>query len=106
MTSAPDRLLLRLEWRVLRRLDGRLQGGYRPTHRGSGTDFAGLRPYTDGDDARYIDWNVSARLDEIQVREFNEDRELTAWLVLDRSASMSVGGPERGKHDVLSELAL
>src|SRR6195952_82357 len=106
MTSAPDRLLLRLEWRVLRRLDGRLQGGYHTTHRGSGMDFAGLRPYVDGDDARYIDWNVSARLDEIQVREFNEDRELTAWLVLDRSASMSVGGPERGKHDVVAELAL
>ena len=106
MTGAPDRLLLRLEWRVLRRLDGRLQGGYQTAHRGSGMDFAGLRPYLDGDDARYIDWNVSARLDEIQLREFNEDRELTAWLVLDRSASMSVGGPDRGKHDVLAELAL
>ncbi len=106
MTSAPDRLLLRLEWRVIRRLDGRLQGGYRTAHRGSGMDFAGLRPYLDGDDARFIDWNVSARLDEIQVREFNEDRELTAWLVLDQSASMRVGGPDRGKHDVLSELAL
>ena len=106
MTTAPDRLLLRLEWRVIRRLDGRLQGGYRTAHRGSGMDFAGLRPYLDGDDARFIDWNVSARLDEIQVREFNEDRELTAWLVLDRSASMRVGGPDRGKHDVLSELAL
>ena len=90
----------------MRRLDGRLQGGYHTVHRGSGMDFAGLRPYVDGDDARHIDWNVSARLDEIQVREFNEDRELTAWLVLDRSASMSVGGPDRGKHDVLTELAL
>jgi uncharacterized protein (DUF58 family) len=106
MTTAPDRLLLRLEWRVIRRLDGRLQGGYRTAHRGSGMDFAGLRPYLDGDDARFIDWNVSARLDEIQVREFNEDRELTAWLVLDRSASMRIGGPDRGKNDVLAELAL
>lgn len=106
MTAAADRLLLRLEWQVLRRLDGRLQGGYRTVHRGSGTDLAGLRPYTDGDDARYIDWNVTARLDELQVRQFNEDRELTAWLVLDRSASMSVGGPDRGKGDVLAELAL
>lgn len=108
MTSVTttDRLLLRLEWRVLRRLDGRLQGSYRTVHRGSGMDFAGLRPYADGDDARFIDWNVTARLDELQVREFNEDRELTAWLVLDRSASMSVGGPDRGKGDVLAELAL
>ena len=106
MITAPDRLLHRLEWRVVRRLDGRLQGGYRTPRRGSGLDFAGLRPYVEGDDARHIDWNVTARLDEPQVREFNEDRELTAWLVLDRSASMVVGGPGRGKQDVLAELAL
>ena len=66
----------------------------------------GLRPYVEGDDARHIDWNVTARLDEPQIREFNEDRELTTWLVLDRSASMVVGGPGRGKQDVLAELAL
>jgi uncharacterized protein (DUF58 family) len=101
-----DRLLHRLEWRVVRRLDGRVQGGYRTPRRGTGLDFAGLRPYVEGDDARHIDWNVTARLDEPQVREFNEDRELTAWLVLDRSASMVVGGPGRGKQDVLAELAL
>jgi uncharacterized protein (DUF58 family) len=102
----PDRLLHRLEWRVVRRLDGRLQGAYRTPRRGSGLDFAGLRPYVEGDDARHIDWNVTARLDEPQVREYNEDRELTTWLVLDRSASMVVGGPGRGKQDVLVELAL
>ena len=106
MITAPDRLLHRLEWRVVRRLDGRTQGGYRAPRRGSGLDFAGIRPYEEGDDARYIDWNVTARLDELQVREFNEDRVLTTWLVLDRSASMVVGGPGRGKQDVLAELAL
>jgi len=106
MINAPDRLLLRLEWRVVRRLDGRIQGGIRTPRRGSGLDFAGLRPYVDGDDARHIDWNVTARLDEPQVREFNEDRELTTWLVLDRSASMGVGGQGRGKQHVLAELAL
>jgi uncharacterized protein (DUF58 family) len=101
-----DQLLLRLEWRVLRRLDGRVQGGYRTPRRGTGFDLAGLRPYVEGDDARHIDWNVTARLDEPQVREFNEDRELTTWLVLDRSASMVIGGPSRVKQDVLAELAL
>jgi len=105
-SSAPDRLLHRLEWRVVRRLDGRIQGGYRTSRRGSGLDFAGLRPYADGDDVRHIDWNVTARLDEPQVREFHEDRELTSWLVLDRSASMAVGGPGRGKQEVLADLAL
>jgi len=104
--KTPERLLVRLEWRVLRRLDGRLAGGYRTAHRGTGTDLVGLREYTEGDDARHIDWNVTARLNEPQLRVFTEDRELTVWLVLDRSASMTVGAPGRGKDDVLSELAL
>jgi uncharacterized protein (DUF58 family) len=104
--TIPERLLLRLEWRVLRRLDGRLAGGYRTAHRGTGTDLAGLRAYLEGDDARHIDWNVTARLDQPQLRVFNEDRELTVWLVLDESASMTVGVPGRRKHDVLSELAV
>jgi uncharacterized protein (DUF58 family) len=106
MSTVPERLLARLEWQVVRRLDGRQAGSYRTAHRGPGTDLVGLREYTDGDDARHIDWNVTARLNEPQLRVFTEDRELTVWLVLDRSASMTVGGPERGKHDVLSELAL
>jgi len=104
--TATERLLIRLEWRVIRRLDGRLAGGYRTAHRGTGTDLVGLRDYTEGDDARHIDWNVTARLNEPQLRVFAEDRELTVWLVLDRSASMTVGAPGRGKDDVLSELAL
>ena len=106
MTTASDRLLLRLEWRVLRRVDGRIQGGYRTPYRGSGMDFAGLRDYLETDDARHIDWNATARLNSVQVRQFIEDRDLTVWLVLDRSASMAAGAPGRGKHDVLSELAL
>ncbi|MGN9845230.1 DUF58 domain-containing protein [Nonomuraea sp. H19] len=106
MATAPEKLLLRLEWKVVRRLDGRLQGAHRTAHRGSGIDFTGLRPYSDGDDARHIDWNVTARLDEPHLRVFTEDRELTVWLVLDRSASMAAGRPGRGKHDVLAELAL
>ena len=106
MRTPAERLLVRLEWRVIRRLDGRLAGSYRTAHRGTGTDLVGLREYTEGDDARHIDWNVTARLNEPQLRVFTEDRELTVWLVLDRSASMTVGAPGRGKHEVLSELAL
>src|ERR1700742_409592 len=104
--TAPERLLLRLEWRVLRRLEGRLAGGSRTAPRGMGTALAGLRAYVEGDDARHIDWNVTARLNEPQLRVFNEDRELTAWLVLDRSASMRVGLPGSGKDEVLGGLAL
>ena len=106
MRTTPERLLVRLEWRVIRRLDGRVAGGYRTAHRGTGIDLVGLREYTEGDDARHIDWNVTARLNEPQLRVFTDDRELTVWLVLDRSASMTVGAPGRGKDDVTGELAL
>ena len=64
MPTPPDRLLRRLEWHVVRRLDGQLQGAYRTVHRGAGIDFTGLREYTPEDDVRHIDWNVTARLDE------------------------------------------
>lgn len=91
---------------MIRRLDGQLQGAYRTVFRGSGIDFADLREYTHEDDVRHIDWNVTARLDEPYVRQYTEDRELTAWLVLDLSASMRFGGAERGKDSVLTELAV
>ena len=106
MSGPPDRLLRRLEWQVVRRLDGQLQGAYRTVFRGSGIDFADLREYTADDDVRHIDWNVTARLDEPYVREYTEDRDLTAWLVLDQSASMRFGAAEQGKDSVLTELAV
>lgn len=106
MRTATDRLLLRLEWRVVRRLEGRVQGGYRTARQGTGFDLAGLRDYVEGDDARRIDWNATARLNEPVTRIYNEDRELTVWLVLDCSASMAAGPPGRGKRDVLAELTL
>ena len=106
MITASDRLLRRLEWQIVRRLDGRLQGSYRTVFRGAGIDFAELRSYTPEDDVRHIDWNVTARLDEPFVRRYTEDRDLTAWLVLDRSASMRFGPEAHGKDSVLTELAV
>ena len=81
-----ERLLRRLEWTVLRRLDGLLQGDYRTLFRGFGLDLADLREYQLHDDVRYIDWNVTARLATPHVREFQEDREVAAWFLLDLSA--------------------
>jgi uncharacterized protein (DUF58 family) len=101
----PERILRRLEWRVLRRLDGRLQGDYRTVFRGTGVDVRDLREYQFGDDMRHIDWNVTARTDVLHVREYLEDRDVTAWLVLDSSASMDFGPVERRKHVVLAEVA-
>jgi uncharacterized protein (DUF58 family) len=106
MTSTPDRLLRRLEWQVVRRLDGRLRGNYRTMFRGTGIDFADLREYLPEDDVRHIDWNVTARLDEPYVRQYTEDRELTVWLVLDMSASMRFGAADAGKDSVLTELTV
>jgi uncharacterized protein (DUF58 family) len=101
----PERVLRRLEWRVLRRLDGRLQGDYRTVFRGTGVDVADLREYQFGDDLRHIDWNVTARTDITHVREYLEDREVTAWLLVDSSASMDFGPVHRRKHVVRTEVA-
>jgi uncharacterized protein (DUF58 family) len=101
----PERVLRRLEWQVIRRLEGRLQGDYRTLLRGHGTDFRDLREYEWGDDVRHIDWNVTARMDALFVREFMEDREITTWLLLDRSRSMAFGALARTKERVLCELA-
>jgi uncharacterized protein (DUF58 family) len=106
VTGPPDRLLRSLEWRVVRRLDGRLQGAYRTVFRGNGIDFDSLREYAPEDDVRHIDWNVTARLDEPFVRQYTQDRDLTAWLVLDQSASMRFGGTAQGKDSVLADLAV
>jgi uncharacterized protein (DUF58 family) len=103
--QTPERLLRRLEWRVIRRLDGQLQGDYRTMFRGAGIDVADLREYELGDDVRHIDWNVTARTDIAHVRTFLEERELTAWLLLDRSPSMTFGPTERSKETVLIEVA-
>ena len=62
-SATPERVLRRLEWRVIRRLDGQLQGDYRTLFHGIGIDFADLREYEPGDDVRHIDWNVTARMD-------------------------------------------
>jgi uncharacterized protein (DUF58 family) len=104
-TLTPERVLRLVEWRVIRRLDGRLQGDYRSLFRGPGIDVADLREYQPGDDLRHIDWNVTARMDAPHVRRYLEDREVTAWLLLDRSPSMRFGPIERHKHVVTTEIA-
>ena len=89
--ATPERILLRLDWNVIRRLDGLLQGDYRTLFYGFGVDFADLREYQPEDDIRYIDWNVTARMDTPYVRQYHEDRELTAWFLLDMSPSVDFG---------------
>jgi uncharacterized protein (DUF58 family) len=96
--ALPERILQRLEWKVIRRLDGLLQGDYRSLFYGYGVDFADLREYQPGDDVRYIDWNVTARMDSPYVRQYVEDREITAWFLVDLSPSMDYG-TDYGTHN-------
>jgi uncharacterized protein (DUF58 family) len=93
-TPSSEQLLRRLEWTVLRRLDGLLQGDYRTVLRGGGVDLADLREYQLHDDVRHIDWNVTARLQQPYVRQFIEDRDLTAWFLLDLSGSIDFGSAD------------
>jgi uncharacterized protein (DUF58 family) len=101
--SQPEALLRRLEWTVIRRLDGMLHGDYRTLFRGFGLDLADLREYQFHDDVRRIDWNVTARLDTPYVREYNEDRDITAWFLLDLSPSIDFGSQKQKKRSVSIE---
>ncbi|WP_367065819.1 DUF58 domain-containing protein [Oryzisolibacter sp. LB2S] len=98
--GAAERLLERLEWTVIRRLDGLLQGGARTLLRGAGIDLADLREYQPHDDVRHIDWNVTARLATPHVRVYTEDRDMTAWFLLDLSPSVDFGAPGQAKRDL------
>jgi uncharacterized protein (DUF58 family) len=97
----PEAILQRLDWTVIRRLDGLLQGDYRTLFRGFGLDLAELREYQVGDDVRYIDWNVTARMQAPYIRQYNEDREVSAWFLLDLSPSVDFGTVNTLKRDLL-----
>jgi len=94
VAASSEQLLQRLEWTVLRRLDGLLQGDWRTLWRGGGIDLADLREYQHHDDVRHIDWNVTARMQQPYVRQFLEDRDLSAWFLLDLSGSVDFGSAD------------
>ena len=101
--TTPEAILRRLEWTVMRRLDGLLHGDYRTLFRGQGLDLADLREYVYHDDVRHIDWNVTARLQTPYVREYNEEREVAAWFLLDLSASVDFGSTKVRKRAISAE---
>jgi uncharacterized protein (DUF58 family) len=117
MVTKPDRtargvpgadaesIMKRLDWHVVRRLDGILQGDYRSLFVGHGLDLAEVREYQPEDDVRYMDWNVTARMSEPYVRQYLEDREITAWLLLDMSASVNFGTALARKSDLVVDFA-
>ncbi len=86
---------------MIRRLDGLLQGNYRTVFRGFGLELAELREYQWNDDVRAIDWYVTARMQTPYIRLRVEDRDLTAWFLLDLSPSMDFGTARTSKRDLL-----
>lgn len=80
-------------------------GQYQSTFKGQGMEFAEVREYTPGDDARTIDWRVSARAGHPYVRKYVEERELTVMLVVDASGSMNFGTAETTKAETMAEAA-
>ncbi|MBA2371646.1 MAG: DUF58 domain-containing protein [Candidatus Limnocylindria bacterium] len=101
---APEAVLQRLDWTVVRRLDGLLQGDYRTLFYGHGLDLADIREYQPEDDVRYIDWNVTARMNAPYVRQYHEDREITAHFLCDLSPSLDFGTVRAHKRGVLEDL--
>jgi uncharacterized protein (DUF58 family) len=101
-----DDLVKRLEIALTRRSGARMVGDHRGLGQGTGLDLDRIRPYEPGDDVRRIDWKATARSGIPQVREDVPDRRLTAWLLLDRSASMHFGTADRRKADVAEGAAL
>jgi len=101
----PEEIMLRLDWTVIRRLDGLLQGDYRTLFQGFGLELAGLREYQFNDDIRHIDWNVTARMQTPYIRQYMEDREITAWFLIDLSPSFNYGTTNELKRSVSIDFA-
>ena len=102
----PDAVLRSLDLAVMRRIQSIVPGDHITPQVGAGTELAMIRPYQPGDDVRYIDWNVTARMREPHVRVHVGERAMTAWLMLDVSPSMSFGTALRRKADVAEGVSI
>jgi uncharacterized protein (DUF58 family) len=94
----------RIEIRTSHVVDDMLGGQYHSAFKGRGIEFEEVRPYQIGDDVRTIDWNVTARTGDPFVKLFREERELTVHLVVDLSASQSLGTQQQSKRELVTEL--
>ena len=88
-----------------RKVNEQLAGQYHSVFKGRGMSFEDVRLYQPGDEIRLIDWNVSARSDDVYIKRFVEERELTVVLMVDLSASLRFGSVEQHKREVAAELA-
>ena len=102
----PADLLRALDLRLARRTAGLVDGDHRAARLGRGSELAQIRPYVVGDDVRRIDWNATARQNELHVRVDVAERAVSSWLLLDVSPSMGFGTGMRRKADVVEGVAL
>jgi uncharacterized protein (DUF58 family) len=94
----------RIEIRTRSIVESILSGEYQSVFKGRGMEFSEVRTYTEGDDVRSIDWNVTARMGQPYVKKHVEERELTVMLVVDASSSGHFGSVSRFKDEVAVEL--
>jgi len=95
----------KLELKARRLVRESFSGEYLSSFRGQGLDFDDFREYQHGDEVRFIDWNVTARMNQAYVRKFREARELVVILAVDISGSIDYGSHSRSKREVAAEAA-
>jgi uncharacterized protein (DUF58 family) len=97
--------LRKIEIHTSRLANDQLAGSYHSVFKGRGMAFSEVRQYQPGDDTRFIDWNVSARMGDAYVKVFTEEREMTVMLLVDLSESERFGSVARRKIDVVAEVS-
>jgi uncharacterized protein (DUF58 family) len=97
--------LKKIEIYTSRLANDQLAGSYHSVFKGRGMAFSEVRQYQPGDDVRFIDWNVSARMNDTYVKVFTEEREMTVMLLVDLSASERFGSVEKPKIETVAEVA-
>ncbi|MBX3248746.1 MAG: DUF58 domain-containing protein [Myxococcales bacterium] len=97
--------LRKIEIHTSRLANEQLAGSYHSVFKGRGMTFSEVRQYQHGDDVRFIDWNVSARMNEAYVKVFTEEREMTVMLLVDLSASERFGSVARPKIEAVAEIS-
>ncbi len=97
--------LRKIEIHTSRLANDQLAGSYHSVFKGRGMAFSEVRQYQPGDDVRFIDWNVSARMNDVYVKVFTEEREMTVMLLVDLSASERFGSVARPKIEVVAEIS-
>lgn len=95
----------RLEIETNHIINSSFAGEYNSAFKGRGIEFDQVRPYSEGDDIRFIDWNVTAKMNYPYVKIFREERELSIFLLIDRSSSLLFGSAEESKKDLLLRIS-